>query len=88
MTFPLVTPSLWLRASRPNIGNGSRSVHGPCGLERIDSLPTLCYPPLHSPTDWAPRSLSDIAFVTRRRRCDQMRGRRPGKTGSVFAGIH
>jgi hypothetical protein len=35
------------------------------------------------------QSLSDIAFVTRRkRRCDQMRGRRPGKTGGVFAGIH
>jgi len=34
-----------------------------------------------------PRSLSDIAFVTRRKRCDQMRGHRPGKTGSVFAGI-
>jgi len=33
------------------------------------------------------RSLSDIAFVTRRRRCGQMRGRRPGKTGGVFAGI-
>ena len=32
-------------------------------------------------------SLSDIAFVTRRRRCGQMRGRRPGKTGFVFAGI-
>jgi hypothetical protein len=31
------------------------------------------------------RSLSDIAFVTRRRRCGQMRGRRPGKTGGVFA---
>ena len=34
------------------------------------------------------RSLSDIAFVTRRRRRGQMRGRRPGKTGGVFAGIH
>jgi len=34
------------------------------------------------------RSLSDIAFVTRRRRCDQTRGRRTGKTGGVFAGIH
>jgi hypothetical protein len=34
------------------------------------------------------RSLSDIAFVTRRKRCDQMRGHRPGKTGGVFAGIH
>jgi len=33
------------------------------------------------------RSLSDIAFVTRRRRCDQMRGRRPGKTEGVFAAI-
>jgi predicted RNA binding protein YcfA (HicA-like mRNA interferase family) len=33
------------------------------------------------------RSLSDIAFVTRRRRCGQLRGRRPGKTGGVFAGI-
>ena len=32
-----------------------------------------------------PRSLSDIAFVTRRRRCDQMQGRRSGKTGGVFA---
>ena len=32
-----------------------------------------------------PRSLSDIVFVTRRRRRDQMRGRRPGKTGGVFA---
>jgi hypothetical protein len=35
-----------------------------------------------------PRSLSDIAFVTRRRRCGQMRGRRSGTTGGVFAGIH
>ncbi len=26
-----------------------------------------------------PRSLSDIAFVTRRRRCGQLRGRRPEK---------
>ena len=26
-----------------------------------------------------------MAFVTRRRQCSQMRGRRPGKTGSVFA---
>ena len=34
------------------------------------------------------RSLSDIAFVTRRRRCGWMRDRRPGKTGGVFAGIH
>jgi hypothetical protein len=33
------------------------------------------------------RSLSDIAFVTRRRRCGQMSGARPGKTGGVFAGI-
>jgi len=29
-----------------------------------------------------------LLFVTRRRRCGQMRGRRPGKTGGVFAGIH
>jgi len=29
-----------------------------------------------------------LPFVTRRRRCAQMRGRRPGKTGGVFAGIH
>ena len=36
----------------------------------------------------AARSLSDITFVTRRRRCDRMRGRRPGKTGGVFTGIH
>jgi hypothetical protein len=35
-----------------------------------------------------PRSLSDIAFVTRRRRCGQMRGRRSGTTGGVFDGIH
>jgi len=28
-----------------------------------------------------------LPFVTRRRRCGQMQGRRPGKTGSVFAGI-
>ena len=35
----------------------------------------------------ATRSLSDIAFVTRQRRCGQMRGRRLGKTGGVFAGI-
>src|SRR5713101_3587329 len=28
-----------------------------------------------------PRSLSDIAFVTRRRRCCQMQGRTHGKTG-------
>jgi len=34
------------------------------------------------------RSLSNIAFVARRRRCGQIRGRRPGKTGGVFAGIH
>ena len=33
------------------------------------------------------RSPSDIAFVKRRRRCGQMRGRRHGKTGGVFAGI-
>jgi hypothetical protein len=33
------------------------------------------------------RSLFGIAFVTRRRRCGQMQGRRPGKTGGVFAGI-
>ena len=33
------------------------------------------------------RSLSDIAFVTRRRRRGQMRGRRPGKAGGVFTGI-
>ena len=33
------------------------------------------------------RSLSDFVFVTRRRRCGRMRGRRPGKTGGVFAGI-
>jgi hypothetical protein len=31
------------------------------------------------------RSLSDIAFVTGRRRYDQLRGRRLGKTGGVFA---
>jgi len=30
---------------------------------------------------------STLPFVTRRRRCGQMRGRRPGKTGGVFAGI-
>jgi hypothetical protein len=29
-----------------------------------------------------------MAFVTRRRRCGEMRGRRPGKTGDVFVGIH
>jgi hypothetical protein len=29
-----------------------------------------------------------MAFVTRRRQCGQMRGRRPGKTGGVFALIH
>ena len=34
------------------------------------------------------RSLSDIAFVARRRRCDQMRGRRPRKTGGEFDEIH
>jgi len=34
------------------------------------------------------RSLSDSAFVTRRRRCGQLWGRRPGKTGGVFGGIH
>ena len=28
-----------------------------------------------------------LPFVTRRMRCCQMRGRRPGKTGGVFAGI-
>ena len=35
-----------------------------------------------------PRSLSDMTFVTRRRRCDQMQGRRPETTGGVFTGIH
>jgi len=35
-----------------------------------------------------PRSLSGIAFMTRWRRRRQLRGRRPGKTGSVFAGLH
>src|SRR5580765_539736 len=30
-----------------------------------------------------PRSLSDIAFVTRRRRCCQMQGRRHGETGQT-----
>jgi len=34
-----------------------------------------------------PRSLSDNAFVTRRRRGDQMRDRRRKKTGGVFVGI-
>jgi hypothetical protein len=34
-----------------------------------------------------PRSLSGIAFVTRRKRYDQMRDHRPRKTGNVFAGI-
>jgi hypothetical protein len=29
-----------------------------------------------------------LPFVTRRMRCGQMQGRRPGKTGGVFAGIH
>jgi CBS domain-containing protein len=29
-----------------------------------------------------------LPFVTRRRRCSQMRDRRPGRTGGVFAGIH
>ena len=29
-----------------------------------------------------------LPFVTRRRSFGQMRGRRPGKTGGVFAGIH
>jgi hypothetical protein len=29
-----------------------------------------------------------LPFVTRRKRCGQMRGRRSGKTGGVFAGIH
>jgi len=43
---------------------------------------------LDSPTNWAPRSLSDIAFVTRRRRCDQMRDLRQGKIWGLFAGIH
>jgi len=33
------------------------------------------------------KSLSDMAFVTRRRRCGQMSGAKPGKTGGVFAGI-
>jgi hypothetical protein len=31
------------------------------------------------PADVLARSLSDIAFVTRRMRCDQMRSRRPEK---------
>jgi putative transposase len=35
-----------------------------------------------------PRSLSDMTFVARRRRCDQMQGRRPETTGGVFTGIH
>jgi len=34
------------------------------------------------------RSLFDMAFVTRRRRCGQMQGRRLGKTAGVFAAIH
>ena len=29
-----------------------------------------------------------MAFVTRRRRRGEMQGRRPGKTGGVFVGIH
>jgi len=28
-----------------------------------------------------------LPFVTRQRRCGQMRGRRPGKTGGLFGGI-
>jgi hypothetical protein len=35
-----------------------------------------------------PRSLFGMTFVTRRRRCSQMRGRRPETTGGVFTGIH
>ena len=35
-----------------------------------------------------PRSLSDMTFVTRQRRCDQMQGRKPETTGGVFIGIH
>ena len=34
------------------------------------------------------RSLSDIAVRDEVKGCGQMRGRRPGKTGGVFAGIH
>ena len=34
------------------------------------------------------RARPTLPFLTRRRRCGQMRGRRPGKTGGVFAGIH
>ena len=33
-----------------------------------------------------PRSLFDMTFVTRRRRCGQMQGRRLGTTGGVFTG--
>lgn len=35
-----------------------------------------------------PRSLFDMTFVTRRRRCGEMRGRRPGTTGGVVTGLH
>jgi len=54
----------------------------PAGLSRSLSLAASRIPMVRSP-----RSLSDIAFVTRRRRYRQMQGRRPGKTGGVFTGI-
>ena len=37
---------------------------------------------------WTQGALPTSPFVTRRRRCGQMRGRGPGKNGGVFAGIH
>jgi uncharacterized glyoxalase superfamily protein PhnB len=38
--------------------------------------------------DMNTRAFPTLPFAMRRRRCGQMRGRRPGKTGGVFAGIH
>ena len=49
---------------------------------------TECYWMATRPVKTATRSLPDNAFVMRRRRRGQMRGRRPGKTGGVFTGIH
>ncbi len=40
------------------------------GLNALTAYQRCVIPPLHSPTDWALRSLSDIAFLTRRRRCE------------------
>ena len=37
---------------------------------------------------WPGGACQTLPFVTKQKRCGQMQGRRPGKTGSVFAGTH